>query len=160
MYRIVSLIAGAVLAAAVLPWGGGAEPVRLAPVAARPHIGLGPSPQSWPGSDDDPRAQLDFTRRDDLAALSLTGQFAAELAALSADPATVLAEHQRIRREIAGDEHPVVLLRSTDLAHPATDRGVWLTLALGDFPDRPSVTGWCRTISVPHCVPRRLDPPR
>jgi hypothetical protein len=54
----------------------------------------------------------------------------------------------------------VVLLRSTDLAHPANDRGTWLTIALGDFADRAAVTAWCHTVDARHCVPRRLDPPR
>ncbi|GIE87697.1 hypothetical protein SAMN06264365_10627 [Actinoplanes regularis] len=159
----VTLFVTAALAAAVLSWIDHHRPVLPVSVATRPHTGLGNSPESWPSATAGPQAELDFTHRDDLATLDLLGQYAAELAAPPAGrtgPATVLAEHQRLRRAISSDEHLVVLLLSTDLAHPASDAGRWLTLALGDFPDPASVTAWCHTVDAPHCVPRRLDPPR
>ncbi|GAA4586904.1 hypothetical protein BJY16_008059 [Actinoplanes octamycinicus] len=164
----VVAVASAAVAAAVLARSGRPEPVRLAPVAARPQIGFGPSPESWPPSDAGPLAELEFTRRDDLAGLDLRGQFAAELAATTASgasrggpgPAEVLAEHQRIRRELAGDEHPVVLLRGADLARAGAPGDAWLTLAVGDFADRAAVTAWCAAARAGHCVPLRLAPPR
>ncbi|GIF14305.1 hypothetical protein [Actinoplanes teichomyceticus] len=159
----VAVFVTAALIAAVLAHLDRRAPATVSP-PARPHTGLGARPEPWPQeSAGGARAELEFTRRDDLAALDLRGQYAAELAAPPAgrsDPAAVLAEHQRLRRGIASDEHQVVLLRDTDLAHPADRAGAWLTVALGDFPDGPAVTAWCRTIAAQHCVPRRLDPPR
>ncbi|MCW2135802.1 hypothetical protein BXY51_000324 [Actinoplanes cyaneus] len=130
----------------------------LAPAAA-PHTGLGLRPEPWPDASG-PQAALEFTHRDDLATLDLTGQYAAELADTRAAAAVALAEHQRLRRLLASDEHPVLLLRSTDLRHPEGEVGSWLTVALGDFADQAAVTSWCRTVPASHCVPRRLDPPR
>ncbi|GIF04151.1 hypothetical protein [Actinoplanes siamensis] len=161
----VALIVSAALAAVFLSrFGSGSVAGRSRPgqdpaPAARPHTGLGARPEYWPGSSG-PEAELEFTHRDDLTALELTGQYAAELATGRSGAGRVLAEHQLLRRSLASDEHPVVLLRSTDLAHPAGEAGSWLTVALGDFPDPRSVTAWCDTVSAPHCVPRRLDPPR
>jgi hypothetical protein len=155
----VALFVSAAAAAAVLARLGHPSPGPSLTPAAHPHTGFGTRPESWPAASG-PQAELEFTHRDDLAAVDLTGQYAAELAATHDEPSAVLREHQRLRRALASDEHPVVLLRSTDLAHPANDTGTWLTLALGDFADRAAVTTWCRTAGAAHCVPRRLDPPR
>ena len=158
----VAVFAVAALAAAVLARIDRSGPALPLTPAAEPHTGFGPSPEAGP-AEAGPQAALEFTHRDDLAALDLLGQFAAELAAPPpgrSDPAAVLAEHQRLRRDLASDEHLVVLLRSTDLRHPVTEAATWLTVALGDFPDEASVVDWCRTSGVAHCVPRRLDPPR
>ncbi|GAA2708956.1 hypothetical protein [Actinoplanes palleronii] len=161
----ITVFGAAALTAAILArFDRAAPPTTLVPLlpAAQPTVGFGPSPESWPLGTG-PQAELEFTHRDDLAALDLLGQYAAELAAPPAgrtDPAAVLAEHQRLRRDLASDDHQVVLLRSTDLNHPVSEPGSWLTVALGDFPDQDAVTVWCHTISAAHCVPRRLDPPR
>ncbi|WP_436529946.1 hypothetical protein [Actinoplanes sp. HUAS TT8] len=157
----VALFFSAAMAAVVLSrFDREPAAASLAP-AARPDTGFGQRPEAYP-DEADPRAELDFTHRDDLAGLNLTSQYAAELASAGAhaDAATILAEHQRLRRTLASDEHPVILLRSTDLDHPSGDAGTWLTVALGDFPDPAAVTAWCATVPAAHCVPRRLDPPR
>ncbi|WP_043512215.1 MULTISPECIES: hypothetical protein [unclassified Actinoplanes] len=155
----VTLFASAAVAAIVLSaFDRHSAPPALTP-AAQPHAGFGPRPESWPASAD-PRAELDFTRRDDLATLTLSGQFAAELAATTGDPAVVLAEHQRLRRTLASSDHPVILLHTADLDHPRGAPGRWLTLAVGDFPDATAVTTWCHTVAATHCTPRRLLRPR
>jgi hypothetical protein len=155
----VALFVSAATAAVILSRLGHPSPSLPFTPAAQPRTGFGARPESWPARSGS-QAELEFTHRDDLAGLDLTGQYAAELAATRDEPAAVLGEHQRLRRALASDEHPVVLLRSTDLAHPADDTGTWLTLALGDFADRAAVTAWCHTAGARHCVPRRLDPPR
>ncbi|MFI1988607.1 hypothetical protein [Actinoplanes sp. NPDC020271] len=156
----VTLFFSAAVAAVVLPRLGRAPAAAsLAPPPAVPRTGLGQRPEPWPDAAG-PQAELEFTHRDDLASIDLTGQYAAELADTRAAAAAVLAEHQQLRRALASDEHPVVLLRSTDLKHPAGEAGSWLTVALGDFAGPAEVTAWCATVPAPHCVPRRLDPPR
>ncbi|BCY12569.1 hypothetical protein [Actinoplanes sp. L3-i22] len=156
----VTLFLSAAAAAAVLSRVDRTAPAYV-PVAL-PRTGFGARPEPWPSASG-PAAELEFTHRDDLATLDLTGQYAAELAAAAGDhtdPASILAEHQRLRRALASDEHPVVLLRTTDLRHPASDPGTWLTVALGDFPSSAAVTAWCHSVPTAHCLPRRLDPPR
>lgn len=155
----VALFLSAAMAAVVLSRFDREPAVASLAPAPTPLTGFGQKPDPWPDASG-PRAELEFTHRDDLATLDLTGQFAAELAATNTDPAAVLAEHQRLRRDLASDEHPVILLRTTDLRHPAGDAGTWLTLAVGDFADQAEVTTWCHTIAATHCVPRRLEPPR
>ena len=120
------------------------------------------------------------------AQVTFRGQFAAQLASKYpgiVDPmqttasgshtftaADILDEHRRLNADHAGPDHPVILLKSTDYGkrQKVGTHFLWVTFAIGDFPDRQSVLTWCATQFATltgderenQCAVRRLDPGR
>jgi len=106
-------------------------------------------------------AELEQLRQQDVATVVPAGQFVAQIASkhpgirdplqTTADGSHVfqatdiLAEHQRLRAEHGDTEHPVILLKSTDYGKRQLKDGqpLWVTFAVGDFPDKQAVLDWC-----------------
>jgi len=129
-------------------------------------------------------AELERIHTQDLAAVYFQGQYAVQIASKYPgivdkmqetasgshvfQASDILAEHQRLRDQHTDAEHPVVLLKSTDYGKRQLVNGqpLWVTFALGDFPDGPSVVSWCDAhfADLPQaerenqCAVRRLEP--
>jgi hypothetical protein len=129
-------------------------------------------------------AELNRIRSEDLPTVSFAGQYVAQLASKIVgivDPdqtapagshtfyaADILAEHRKLRDGTAGTT--VVLLLSTDFGKRQLYQGepLWITFALGDFPNREAVTQWCAArfpeLSgkelLNQCAVRKLEPRR
>ncbi|MDI6097132.1 hypothetical protein QLQ12_00730 [Actinoplanes sp. NEAU-A12] len=107
-------------------------------------------------------AQLEALRAEGLAAVTFDGRLAAQIASkypgvfdrfqVAADgthtfqTTDILAEHQRLRDEHGSAEHPVILVKSTDYGKRQRTAGgqfLWVTFAIGDFPDKQAVLDWC-----------------
>ncbi|MEV6348903.1 hypothetical protein [Actinoplanes sp. NPDC051851] len=128
--------------------------------AVREGFGTRPDPPVMEGGDEDEAAlaELAYINSDDLTTVTPAGQWVAELAERSgAAPVEVLGEHQRMRREMASSDHPIVLLRTSDFG-TASGTPRWVTVALGDFLDAGEVTAYCRSLDTPTCHPLQLLP--
>jgi hypothetical protein len=128
--------------------------------------------------------QLEMLRAQDLARVSMNGQWVAQLASKYigiSDPhqtttvgshvfyaSDILAEHQTLR---SGDSQgtEIVLLLSTDYGarQMADGQTLWVTFALGDFGSAQAVESWC-AVRFPFlsggaltnaCAARRLSAP-
>jgi hypothetical protein len=135
--------------------------------------------------EEEALAQLEALRQQDLPTVTFDGRLVAQIASKYpgiSDPyqtaadgshtfrnSDILAEHQRLRGEHGDAAHPVILLRSTDYGKRQLIAGkpLWVTFAVGDFPDRASVLSWCSshfghlsaTELKNHCDARNLRPP-
>ena len=132
------------------------QPVGIVTTVATP---LATTPQAEPTCD--PLADLERLSAEGRAQVALRGQFAAQLASKYpgiSDPlqttesgshtfaaADILAEHNRLRDAHSSDAHPVILLKSTDYGkrQKVGTHFLWVTFAVGNFPDRQSVLDWC-----------------
>lgn len=145
-----------------------------------------PEPQPSTESTPDALAQLQTLSLEGLAQVTLNGQYAAQIASKYPgidDPlqtnaagshiftaADILAEHVGLRDAHRSAEHPVILLKSTDYGKRQLigTHFLWVTFAIGDFPDKQSVHDWCdaqfadlgEQQRANQCVARRLDPGR
>ena len=137
-------------------------------------------------TEDDAVAELQRLSDDGLAQVSFHGQYAAQIASKYpgiADPlqttasgshtfgaADILDEHRRLSDAHGSAEHPVILLKSTDYGkrQMVGTEFLWVTFAIGDFPDRQSVLDWCGNQFAEltakqrenQCAVRRLEPGR
>ncbi|MFI5889768.1 hypothetical protein ACIA5D_06565 [Actinoplanes sp. NPDC051513] len=144
--------------------------------------------ETLPGgtTEDDAVAELQRLSDDGLAQVSFQGQYAAQIASKYpgiADPlqttatgshtfgaADILDEHRRLSDAHGSAEHPVILLKSTDYGkrQMVGTEFLWVTFAIGDFPDRQSVLDWCGNQFAEltakerenQCAVRRLEPGR
>jgi len=158
------------------PQPTGTEPTLPQPTEAQP------STESTP----DALAQLQTLSLEGLAQVTFHGQYAAQIASKYPgidDPlqttaagshiftaADILAEHVSLRDAHRSAEHPVILLKSTDYGKRQLIGAhfLWVTFAIGDFPDKQSVHDWCdaqfadlgEQQRANQCVARRLDPGR
>ena len=119
-----------------------------------------PSPDSTTGPEAEALEQLEQLRQQDALTMVFDGRFAAQLASKSVgivDPlqttaagshtftaADILAEHLALR-SAPSQGTSVVLVLSTDFGKRQLYQGspLWVTFALGDFPDREAVQRWC-----------------
>jgi hypothetical protein len=143
-----------------------------------------------PSESADPQAEalakLEELREQGLAAVTFDGRFAAQIASkypgvtdrfqVAADgthtfqATDILAEHERLRDEHGDDEHPVILVKSTDYGKrqvTAAGEPLWVTFVIGDFANRQAVLDWCAShfgdLSADElrnqCDSRNLRPP-
>lgn len=131
-------------------------------------------------------AELRRLSDEGLSAVSLNGQYAAQIASKYpgiVDPlqttatgshtfgaTDILDEHLALRETHGSTGHPVILLKSTDYGKRQTigTHYLWVTFAIGDFPDRQSVLDWCDDQFADltaeqrqnQCAVRRLEPGR
>ncbi|MFC4069428.1 hypothetical protein [Actinoplanes subglobosus] len=107
--------------------------------------------------------RLESLRAQDLGTVTFDSRFVAQIASKYpgvSDPyqtaadgthtfqlSDILAEHERLRSEHGDTEHPVILLKSTDYGKQQLVGGepLWVTFAVGEFPDKAAVLAWCST---------------
>ena len=131
-------------------------------------------------------AELQRLRDEGLSEVSFDGQYAAQIASKYpgiVDPlqttttgshtfgaTDILDEHRALRDAHGSADHPVILLKSTDYGkrQMVGTHFLWVTFAIGEFPDRQSVLDWCddqfADLSAEQranqCAARRLEPGR
>jgi hypothetical protein len=139
-----------------------------------------------PDPEADALASLEQTYEQDRDSVAFNGRYAAQIASkypgivdklqTAADgthtfqATDILAEYQQLSTAHDSSEHPVVLLKSTDYGKRQRLDGhfLWVTFAVGDFPDAQSVHRWCNaqfaslstTERENQCAVRRLEPGR
>jgi hypothetical protein len=147
-----------------------------------------PSPEPRPSTESTPDAlaQLQTLSAEGLAQVTFDGQYAAQIASKYPgipDPlqttaagshtfgaADILAEYLSLRDAHGSAEHPVILLKSTDYGkrQMVGTHFLWVTFAIGAFPDKQSVHDWCdaqfadltEQQRANQCGVRRLEPGR
>lgn len=142
-----------------------AQPTETQPTETQSTVPEGGSTGLEPTEAADPQAEalaeLEELRQQDVATVVPAGQFVAQIASkhpgiedplqTAADGShtfqagDILAEHQRLREAHGDAEHPIILLKSTDYGKRQLKDGqpLWVTFAVGDFPDKQSVLDWC-----------------
>ncbi|GID31991.1 hypothetical protein [Paractinoplanes brasiliensis] len=131
-------------------------------------------------------AELEELAAQGLTQVSFRGQYAAQIASKypgihdklqttaagshTFTAADIRDEHRQLASAHSSPEHPVILLRSTDYGkrQQVNGRHLWVTFAIGDFPDRQSVLDWCDNQFAEltaderanQCAVRKLNPGR
>ncbi|MFG1607782.1 hypothetical protein [Actinoplanes sp. NPDC049265] len=169
----VVVVTGLIVAGLVFALGDGDHPQAEAGSAGDAPITYQPEPATTPPPVPDPPveqttdpaaqavAELERMNAEDLPSVEFDGQYAAQLASKypgiedplqttesgshTFEAADILDEHLRLRRTHGSDDHPVILLKSTDYGkrQRVGTHFLWVTFAVGDFPDRRSVADWC-----------------
>jgi hypothetical protein len=137
-------------------------------------------------SEDSALTELEQLSDEGRSQVSFHGQYAAQLASKYpglVDPlqttatgshtfgaADILDEYQGLHDAHGGIEHPVILLKSTDYGKRQMigTHFLWVTFAVGGFPDSQSVQDWCDDQFAAldaeqrknQCAVRRLEPGR
>jgi hypothetical protein len=137
-------------------------------------------------TENDALAELERLSDEGRSAVSFEGQYTAQIASKYpgiADPlqttatgshtfgaTDILDEHVALRDAHGSTAHPVILLKSTDYGKRQMigPHFLWVTFAIGDFPDRHAVLSWCAAefpeLSAQErenqCAVRRLEPGR
>jgi hypothetical protein len=158
------------------------DPITTDPVTPDPTT---PDPTT-PDPEADALASLEQAYEQDRDTVSFNGQYAAQIASkypgivdklqTAADgthtfqATDILAEYQQLSTAHNSSEHPVILLKSSDYGKRQRLNGhfLWVTFAVGDFPDAQSVHSWCdaqfaslsTTERENQCAVRRLEPGR
>ncbi|MDY7083596.1 MAG: hypothetical protein SYR96_00680 [Actinomycetota bacterium] len=138
------------------------------------------------GTEEAALAELEDLAAQGLTQVSFRGQYAAQIASKhpgihdklqttatgshTFTAADIRDEHRRLASAHSSPEHPVILLRSTDYGkrQQVNGRHLWVTFAIGDFPDRQSVLDWCDNQFAEltaderanQCAARKLNPGR
>ncbi|MEV6846202.1 hypothetical protein [Actinoplanes sp. NPDC051411] len=161
------------------------DPVTPDPITPDPTTPDPTTPDpTTPDPEADALASLEQTYEQDRDTVTFNGQYAAQIASkypgivdklqTAADgthtfqATDILAEYQQLSTVHGSSDHPVVLLKSTDYGKRQRLDGhfLWVTFALGDFPDAKSVHSWCdaqfaslsTTERDNQCAVRRLEP--
>lgn len=193
---VAILVVSAAVVVGMLLGRRGSQPVLATP--AHPVTPTSPSsaeaitppslPTVPPPAPVDPEitaaATLQNQRAEDLARVSITGMWAAQLASKYdgiTDPdqltsagthvfrnTDILTETQRLRSENPSSVSTALLL-STDYGNKHTFQGhvLWVTFAIGSFSSSAEVTSWCSSrfpqlsgkVLLNQCAARQLDPP-
>ncbi|MEV4350920.1 hypothetical protein AB0J83_41215 [Actinoplanes sp. NPDC049596] len=129
-------------------------------------------------------AQLEQIWSEDSGQVSFQGQYAAQIASKypgiydklqttaggshTFNATDILDEHRTLRDAHTSAEHPIVLVKSTDYSKRQTVDGhfLWVTFAIGSFPNAAAVHSWCdaqfASLSAAQrenqCAVRRLNP--
>lgn len=159
------------------------DPASTDPATTDPATSPTTDPATSPATAD-PTAQLEAFYAQDRSSVSFDGQYAAQIASKypgitdslqttdsgshTFQAADILSEFERLRDSHGSTDHPVVLLKSTDYGKHQMKNGhfLWVTFAIGDFPNKQSVVDWCGTQFsdlttvelADQCAVRRLEP--
>jgi hypothetical protein len=146
----------------------------------------GSTSQDGSAGEESALTELEQLSDEGRSQVSFHGQYAAQLASKYpglVDPlqttatgshtfgaADILDEYQALHDAHGGSGHPVILLKSTDYGKRQMigSHFLWVTFAIGDFPDSQSVQDWCDNQFAGldadqlknQCAVRRLEPGR